>query len=948
MITNKIAIIGISGRFPDALTPIDLFNNCLKGHISINKYTDHELQSSGISHQDLNNPNYVKFGSFINDIDKFDSNFFKMTDLETKLTDPQHRIFLKCAWEALENSGYTPQKYKGTIGVFASTSINTYLINNILNSKYAKNNKLDYISLIGNDKDFLASKVSYKLGLSGPSIMIQSACSSSLSCIHYACKSILDNECNIAIAGGVSIKIPQKSGYYYKEGSVFSKDGQVRPFDNNATGIVNGNGCGIVILKELNSAINDNDYIYAIINSTALNNDGNRKVGYAAPSVAGQIEVISKAIKKSKLDLNKLKYIETHGTGTKLGDPIEVLGLAKAYSSISLNRKIPIGSIKANIGHLDVASGIAGLIKTALILNKNIIPKSVNFNMANSHINFDKTPFYIETQKNIMLNKFKKNYVAISSFGIGGTNVHIILENYISKTLSKSNNHKKSYILPLSANSITALKTLKKKLYIFLSHNRNIRVCDLAFSLCFGRTDFKFKDYLIASNITEILLKLSNSFELNNKNSIYNSSLISIANKWKNNENISWQDYFQDTDAHRIPLPTYPFQEKSFWISRNDNAFINSTFKKTAIKQFPITKSYIYNLIIKIWSEFFKKDIKENDDFFDFGMESLIAIEMLNNINSIFKLNLEISIFAKLSTPKLLANYIYELKKKEYAVNNENHNLSNIVKIMSGNSQKKLFLIHPAGGSSYCYNLLSRHLNCNINIYSISYPKNLNCIDISNIENLSKFYLEQIIKIQPTGELFIGGYSFGGNIAINMATQINQYERTINKIFLIDSFVPSVYKMLNPTNNYINVFPFFWNAMTGNTSKIDFDLTFNSQNINFYINLMKDKNIIPQTLKNNDIEKMFNLWISNCQMLSLQSKKFKISNDLIVFYAEEKIPEFLTEFINTNYSYNIKWNNYTTGNITEYIIKGNHWSILSDDINIKKLASLLDSELKKL
>ena len=940
MQNSKIAIIGVSGRFPDANSVEDLFDNCLNGVISIRKHSDSELINSGVKSEYLDDENYVKYGSFVNDIDKFDNSFFQVTQVEANITDPQHRMFLKCAWEALENASYSPEKFNGKIGVFASTSLSTYLINNVLESDYYKSKTFDYATFINNDKDFLPTKVSYKLGLRGPSIAIQSGCSSSLVAAHYACQSIINEESDIAIVGGVSISVPQKAGYHYKDGSTFSKDGQIRPFDSEATGMLKGNGCGVVVLKELNKAIEDHDYIYAVINSSVVNNDGKNKVGYTAPSVTGQSDAIKSAIEKSGIDVNKIRYIETHGTGTKLGDPIEMRALSRAYN-IGEEHKVVVGSIKANIGHLDAAAGIVGLAKTAMILNKGIIPKSVNFESPNPQINFEKIPFYVETKENIVLNKSEKNYAAVSSFGIGGTNVHMILEDH--KEDRKQVHDDRAYVLPLSAKSESALNMEKNNLMEFLKSHERLNIGDVAFSLCFGRNDFKYRYYLIASSVKEAIEKLSNSEISFSKD----RNLDEVAKQWKNGESVSWEPLFSGVDVFKVPLPTYPFEEKSFWINPSHKAnekgiIIDKT--KSKVVEDKLSKDETINEVIDIWARDLEMEIKRNDDFFDIGGESLIAIDIISDLNKRFGLDLETNILSELPTPELVGNHIYKLKNK-YTLDE----LENISKVISNNSSdKNLFLIHPAGGSTYCYNILSKYLDKDINIYAISFPKKVN-VDLE-IKELAKIYAEQITQIQPTGDLYIGGYSFGGNVAIEIATQIKNEKRNVKKIFMIDSIAPEAYSKNGiDKDECVSKFPFVWNLLMGNIEEAESFMKLEyAKNLDEIIDDMKKEGSISNKFSNIEIKRTFNTWISNHKALSLQNENIKVDTPIVLFCAKEKMPGFLYEFANMRPTCGDLWSKHTSKDLEVFSIAGNHFSIMSDREYMQALASNLNREIKKI
>ena len=425
---REIAVIGLACRFPGAQNSDQFWANLRDGVESISRFTDEELLASGISPSVLRLPNYVKAGGVLPGIDLFDAGFFGMSRREAEMTDPQQRVFLEVAWEGLENAGYDPQRYDGSIGVFAGSSISTYLLFNLVPDVSIVGSGEHFPTLIGNDKDYLATHVSYKLNLHGPSMSVQTACSTSLVAIHTACQSLLNGECDIAIAGGVAISVPQQTGYFYQEGAYFSPDGSCRSFSADARGTVFGSGAGVVVLKRLEDALRDGDCIDAVVKGSAINNDGAAKVGFTAPSVEGQARAISEALAIAEVSLESIGYVEAHGTATPLGDPIEISALSLAFSSQELPAaSCAIGSVKSNVGHLDSAAGVCGFIKAVLSLKHAQVPPSLHCATPNPNIDFGKTPFYVNTALRAWPEREKRR-AGISSFGIGGTNAHVVLE----------------------------------------------------------------------------------------------------------------------------------------------------------------------------------------------------------------------------------------------------------------------------------------------------------------------------------------------------------------------------------------------------------------------------------------------------------------------------------------------------------------------------------------
>ena len=426
---TSVAIVAMAGRFPQAPDLATFWSRLCAGVESIRFFTDEELRRQGVAEDRLADPRFVKAFGMLEDIDLFDARFFGYTPREAEITDPQQRIFLECASEALERAGYDPERYPGRIGVYAGASKSTYEA--ILASHPELLESVGRMQLKqATGKDYLATRVSYKLGLRGPSVSIQTACSTSLVAVHEACRSLLDDQCDLALAGGVSVRVPQKQGYFYEKGGVRSPDGHCRPFDARAQGALGGSGAGIVVLKRLDEALADGDRIHAVIRGTAINNDGAARVGFTAPGVQGQAEVIAAAQAVAGVGAETIGYVEAHGTGTPLGDPIEIEALSATFREHTEERGVcAIGSLKSNIGHLDAAAGVAGLIKTALALEHRQIPPSLHFETPNPQIDFDSSPFYVSTECHDWARRNSHpRRAAVSSFGIGGTNAHAVLE----------------------------------------------------------------------------------------------------------------------------------------------------------------------------------------------------------------------------------------------------------------------------------------------------------------------------------------------------------------------------------------------------------------------------------------------------------------------------------------------------------------------------------------
>lgn len=499
---DRIAVIGMAGRFPGASSIEQFAKNLFAGVESVTTFTDDQLLSAGVDPNLVEAPNYVKAGVVLEGIELFDAGFFGYTPREAELTDPQQRVFLECAWEALEDAGYDPDRTRLRVGVFAGAGANSYLENNLLSNPNLVSSLHHLQKSVATQIDHLSTRVSYKLNLKGPSLSIQTACSSSLVATHIACQSLLNGECDMALAGGVSIRVPQMPGYLYEQGSTFSSDGHCRAFDASGQGMMPGSGAAVIVLKRLADAIEDGDFIRAVICASAINNDGAAKVGYTAPSLEGQATVIAAAQALADVNADEISYVEAMGTGTALGDPIEVAALTKAFRRTSQKQGFcAIGSVKTNIGHLGPASGMAGFVKVVLALQHRVLPPSLNFKQPNRSIDFANSPFYVQQKLGPWQPESGRRVAGVSSFAVGGTNAHMIVEEAPADIASGES--QPWQLLPISARSPGALEKATDRLAEFLACHGGLKLADVAFTLQQGRKPFPHRRILAAKSVEE-------------------------------------------------------------------------------------------------------------------------------------------------------------------------------------------------------------------------------------------------------------------------------------------------------------------------------------------------------------------------------------------------------------------------------------------------------------
>ncbi|MDA8447468.1 type I polyketide synthase [Paracidovorax valerianellae] len=513
----EIAIVGMAGRFPGA-DDVDAFWRQIKtGAEAVQRFSDGSLRQRGVPQSLLDDPDYVKAGVPFKGADEFDAGLFGYTPREAEQLDPQQRVFLECAWAALEHAGCDTQRWPGKVGVYAGEGPHLYLIRHLLPAFGLEQNTgiAELLGLLSaNASSSLCTRVAYKLDLCGPAVTVQTACSTSLVAVHTACQALLGQDCDMALAGGVWLNLLQEDGYRYQPGAILSPDGHCRAFDARAGGTVIGSGCGIVVLKRLEDALRDGDTVHAVIKGSAMNNDGSDKVGFTAPSVNGQAEVIRAAQLIAGVAADTIGYVEAHGTGTVLGDPIEVAALTQAFRADTERKGFcALGSAKTHIGHLDAAAGVAGLIRAVLALKHRTLPPSLHFEQPNPAIDFANSPFYVNAAAQPWPRSGVPRRAGVSSFGIGGTNVHVVLEEAPAMP-ARMQSVAGWHVLPMSAQSPLALQQAANALGKYLIAQVDTPLADVAFTLQAGRRAFPLRAAIVSDSTASAAQGLVNSEEL--------------------------------------------------------------------------------------------------------------------------------------------------------------------------------------------------------------------------------------------------------------------------------------------------------------------------------------------------------------------------------------------------------------------------------------------------
>ncbi len=766
---NAIAVIGLSGRFPGAKNVQTFWKQLCEGKDTLSSFSNEELKAAGTSLSQIQSPHYVRKRGVLSEVEMFDASFFGMSDKEAEVTDPQQRIFLECAWEALENGGYSGDHYSGLIGVYGGMGRSTYFLHHLFPHRKLMETLGDYLIRIGNEPDFLTTRVSYKLNLKGPSLSIQTACSSALTSVCIACNQLLTYQCDMALAGGVSITLPQESGYLHQSEMIFSSDGTCRPFDATASGTVPSNGVGIVLLKRLEDAIVDGDSIYAVIRGYGLNNDGAEKMGFSAPSVRGQKEAIEAAILMAGIDPVTIQYVEAHGTGTILGDPIELEALTQAFGATNQTQFCAIGSVKSNIGHTMEAAGVAGLIKAILALQQKKIPPTLHFKTSNPNIDFQNSPFYVNNGLQEWKTGCNPRRAGVSSFGFGGTNAHIILEEAPETTSSLSSN---SQLLVLSAKTPNALKKMATNLAYYLQENPHFSLANIAYTLQVGRKEFKEKIAFVCRDLQEAIISL----QIFEQQPTDETQLLELGDTWASGGCVDWLLLHQKK-RQRIPLPTYPFEKKRYWIDPPSQ----ENRKIDLVEQSLVTSLLeIEEVLIAIWKEFLGSEaIGIHDDFFFLGGDSLLAIQVLSQIE--VKLHSQLPL-ASLYEHSTIAQLALLIAQQHISPS------SNLVKLKSGSGHKTLFLVHAIEGSVLSCKALADSISFEGSIFGIE--ANYSEKNHQTIEQIASSYISSIKTVQPYGPYSLFGSSFGALIAYEIARQMQNSGEFVEWLGMLDVLHP--------------------------------------------------------------------------------------------------------------------------------------------------------------
>lgn len=690
---KRIAIIGLAGRFPGAKNVDKYFENILGGVECYRKLTDQELLEAGVENDLLNSPNYVKVKGVVDDYDLFDAGFFNYSGKQAELMDPQIRLFLETAWEALEDAGYYREKEAGRVAVFAGSGSFSNHFSYLQSHFDFSHSFFDVYNLVTNNaNDYLSTRISYQFNFTAPSITVQTACSTSLVAVIEGCIHLLARDSDMILAGGVSLSVPMNLGYYSEEGSILSPDGHCRPFDLEGKGVVPGNGVGIVVLKRYEDALRDKDSIYAIIEGFAVNNDGYNKVGYTAPSIEMQAAVIEEALTHAGVNPEQISLYEAHGTATVLGDPIEIAASKEAYRKYTSKKQYcALGSVKGNIGHLDNAAGIAGLIKAALAIQAKKIPPSINFKTPNPKLQLEASPFYVPTKAKDWEIKEGRRLAAVSSFGIGGTNAHVILSEPAPINEREGGPESPLNILTISAKTEEALGAYIERYLVYLDETKN-SLSDIAYSSNVRRAHFHYRLAVIAKDTKEAAEKLRSRDFLKGESEKEKSVRVEFhplnqggyhvlpirdkvikieigpEAKWENllpelsalyvaGAEVEWKNLHPAVPRKFVRIPCYPFQRRRY-IMLKDAAVteLKGEAKESSYEAFKEAFMALLASVLRLESS----DFKVKKTIFDLGIDSMLSVELAKNINQRFHLDINPTLFFEYTSLESFIEHLYK------------------------------------------------------------------------------------------------------------------------------------------------------------------------------------------------------------------------------------------------------------------------------------------------
>ena len=908
---GPVAVIGMAGRFPGAPGVDALWSALSAGTEAVRRFSVAELRAAGVAEDLLADPDYLPFAADLAGVEDFDAAFFGVTPAEARLVDPQQRIFLECVWAALEDAGTPPATHGARTGVFGGASLSSYLLHHVLRSAEYRDEAFTYPVLLGNDKDFLATRVCYALDLRGPGVTVQSACSSSLVAVDSGCAALRSGRCDLAVAGGVSVFTPQTVGYRYRPGGTFSRDGHCRPFDAAASGMVRGSGCGVVVLKRLADALADRDRVYAVVAGTAVNNDGSAKAGYSAPSAAGQEEVIRACLAAAGLPAREIGYVEAHGTGTYLGDPIEVAALHAAYQADGdPPGACALGSVKANIGHLDAAAGVTGLIKAALVLRHQAVPPQINYERPNPELRLEETPFTVHRELTRPTAPIRA--AAVSALGIGGTNAHAVLTAPPDRP-DRPPAPPGPYLLRLSAPDPERLRQTAGDLLDHLEHHPRTRLDDLARTLAHGRTPLEHRTAVAVDSVRQA-----------------KDALRRIRDGRGGDDPAHDPERVGDLrHAATVRLPGTPLRRERHWIEPEPAPSAVPAPRAAADRpDDPLAA------VVRVFRDLLGVGtVGPDDDFFALGGDSLHAIGVVDALNGRLGARLTLEEFTRLRTPRAVAGASGAAPADDALV------------LVKGDPADRggtaAFLIHPAGGSIAFAQALAGHSAAPGTLYGIRYPAELTD-SLTTIPRMAGHYARLIRRARPHGPYRVGGYSLGGLVALEVARLLAEAGEPVDPVLLWDTPPPGTGASGLSDEEFLAAFPGLLRLM--------FDLPgadepvggVRYRTVGEAIDAVRAPHWTPATVR--ELRTMYRVW-RVCDRAMATHRPPRYDGAVHLFTARQPLPPALSAALREPGAVSVeRWRRHLGGDLRVTAVPGHHFSMF-DPGHLPGLAAAYDAAL---
>lgn len=945
--SRHIAVIGMAGRFPGAASVADLWRALCAGERCIRGFDESEA-AAAVPGSLLSHPDFVRSGAPLADADRFDAGFFGIPAGEARLIDPQQRVFLECAWQAMEDAGHAPGQFAGPIGVYGSVSLSTYLLHVIAGQLALPADGISYPVLMGNDKDFLCSRVSHRLGLTGPSMVIQSACSSSLVAVHVAVQALLAGECDVALAGGVSITFPQQAGYLYREGGILSHDGHCRVFDAAANGTVKGDGCAVVVLRRLDDAERDRDDIKAVIRGTAVNNDGASKIGFTAPSAAGQAAAIRDALAFAGVPAADIGYVEAHGTGTTLGDPIEVRALAAAHAADGCPPAgCDLGSIKANLGHLDAAAGVTGLIKTVLVLREQLIPAQVDFARPNPRLLRYMGRYRVNPRTHRPAKPLRA--AAVSSFALGGTNAHVVLTPPASLPRPAPAGR---YLILLSARDEAALTELVASMRDHVAEHPGIRLDDVAFTLLAGRSRYPARAAFAAASHAELLGQLTAYGQ-----TPMPEDLPGAARSWLGGDEPRPAEVGDLEHARRVCLPGHPLRPERHWIEPAVPApqpAGESAGPASVASHAPGDVATLAGTARTLTARLLDLPaIGDDEDIYDLGMDSMGTVELVTALRDATGLELHFEEFDGLRTVREIAALLAERSRPPRAAEEQppsgleppgwtqqrDRRYEHLLTKIKDGDDRRTFLVHAAGGSIVTYVDLARHITDPAALWAIDFP-GAEPGRFHTLRDLARLYLGLVRGEQPHGPYRLGGYSFGGSVAFEMAAMLEAQGEKVERLLLFDSHPPEAYIGGSAgEGEFLAAFPALIAAiMPGQCAP---GASHVPATLDEALALVRRPGW-PASMEA-EVSEFFGIWRRNHEMLKRWYPDQRVDADLTVLAATEPEDATVLDRLSIRWLPRETWGSHAGGTVTVVPVPGNHYSMFRDPAHLAALGAAYDA-----